>query len=96
MKRPRYLICTRGIEFKPKKYGAKNYGDLIKYFGQTNLDEISHTIEKLRKLSEKVEFKNQHQIELRIKLVRKVDKAITLIKEKEILIKQKETKVQRF
>ena len=34
--------------------GQEKYGDFIKYYCQTNLDEISHTIEKLRKAADKV------------------------------------------
>ena len=36
---------------------------------KTNLDESSHTIEKLRNAAEKVEFEDECHIELRIKLV---------------------------
>ena len=36
--------------------GQEKYGDCIKYDCQTNLEEISHTVEKLIKAGEKVEF----------------------------------------
>ena len=46
----------------PKKYGARS----IKYGCQNNLDEIIHTIEKLKKASEKVEFEDDCPVEIRI------------------------------
>ena len=58
------------------------------------MDESSHTIEKLRKAAEKVEFEDEHHIELRMELVWKVDEAGALTKEKDGLINQLETKVQ--
>ena len=57
------------------------------------MDESSHTIEKLRKEAEKVEFGDEHHIELRMELVWQVDKAGAIIKEKDCLINQLETKV---
>ena len=58
------------------------------------MDEISHTIEKLRKEAEKVEFEDDLHIEITMELVWQVDKAGALIKEKDGLINQLETKVQ--
>ena len=49
--------------------GKVNYGYCIKYSCKNNLDEISHTIEKLKEESEKVEFEYEHHIELIIELV---------------------------
>ena len=60
--------------------GQEKYGDCIKDGCQTNLDESSHTIEKLRKAAEKVEFEDERHIELRMELVRQVDEAEELIK----------------
>ena len=74
--------------------GQEKYGDCIKYGCQTNLDESIHTIEKLRKDAEKVEFEDERHIELRMELVWQVDKARALIKKKDGLINQLETKVQ--
>ena len=74
--------------------GQEKYGDCIKDGCQTNLNENSHTIEKLRKEAEKVEFEDERHIELRMELVWQVDEARALIKEKEGLINQLETKVQ--
>ena len=58
------------------------------------MDESSHTIEKLRKVAEKVEFEGERHIELRMELVWQVDEAGALIKEKGGLINQLENKVQ--
>ena len=74
--------------------GQEKYGDFIKDGFQTNLDESSHTIEKLIKAAEKVEFEDERHIELRMELVWQVDEAGALIKEKYGLINQLETKVQ--
>ena len=74
--------------------GQEKYGDCIKDGCQNNLDESSHTIEKLRKASEKVEFEDERHIELRMELVWQVDEDGALIKEKYGLIKKLETKVQ--
>ena len=80
---------------KPKNIqGKKKYGDCIKDGCQTNLDESSHTIEKLRKSAEKVAFEDERHIDLTMELVWQVDEARALIKEKESLINQMETKVQ--
>ena len=46
--------------------GQVNYGYCIKYGCQNNLGESSHTIEKLIKSAENVEFKNERHIDLRI------------------------------
>ena len=58
------------------------------------MDKISHIIEKMRKEAEKVEFEDERHIDIRMELVWKVDEARALIKEKEGLINQLETKVQ--
>ena len=58
------------------------------------MDKSNHTIEKLRKAAEKVEFEDERHIELRMELVWHVDKGGSLIKEKDDLINQLETKVQ--
>ena len=58
------------------------------------MDESSHTIEKLRKEAEKVEFEDERHIELIVELVWQVDEAGSLIKERDGLINQLETKVQ--
>ena len=55
---------------------------------QNNLDESSHTIEKLIKAAEKVEFEDERHIELIMKLVWQVDEAGSLIKERDGLINQ--------
>ena len=57
------------------------------------MEELSHTVEKLRKAAEKVEFEDERHIELKMELLWKVDKAGALIKEKDVL-NQLETKVQ--
>ena len=62
--------------------GQEKYGDCIKDGCQTNLDESSHTIEKMRKAAEKVEFEDERHVELRMELVWQVDKAEALIKDK--------------
>ena len=58
------------------------------------MDKISHIIEKMRKEAEKVEFEDERHIDIRMELVWKVDEAGALIKEKDGLINQLETKVQ--
>ena len=57
------------------------------------MDESSHTIEKLRKAAEKVEFEDERHVELKMELLWQVDNAGALIKEKDGLY-QLETKVQ--
>ena len=71
----------------------EKYGDCIKDGCQNILEEISHTVEKLRKTAEKVEFEDERHIELRMELLWLVDNAGALIKEKDGL-KQLEKKVQ--
>ena len=74
----------------PTKYVAMR----IQYGCQTNLDESSHAIEKLRKYAEKVEFEDERYIEIIMELVQKVDKSRELIKDKDILINHLERKVK--
>ena len=61
-----------------------------------NLDERSHSIEKMRKSAEKVEFEDDRHLELIMKLVHQVHEAVSLIKVKYGLVYQRETKVQNF
>ena len=56
--------AMQDIECMKVEMGQERYGDCIKYGCQTNLDESSHTIEKLRKLAEKVEFEDKRHLEL--------------------------------
>ena len=58
------------------------------------MDEISHNLEKLIKSAENVEFEYERHIYLIMGLVRQVDEAGALIKDKYGLINQLETKVQ--
>ena len=76
--------------------GQVNYGYCIKYGCQNNLGESSHTIEKLIKSAENVEFEYERHLELITELVQQVDKARALIKVKLFLINQWETKVHDF
>ena len=66
----------------------ERYGDCIKDGCQTKLEKIIHTLEELRKSAEKVEIEDERHIELNMELVRQVDEAGALIKEKYILINQ--------
>ena len=84
----------RNLIESQQNIGQEKYGDCKKYGCQTNLDESSHTIEKLRNSAERVKFEDERHIELRMELVWQVDEAGTLIKEKYGLINQLETKVQ--
>ena len=47
-----------------------------KYGWQNNLDEIRHTIEKLIKEDEKVEFEDERHIDLVMELVWQVDEEV--------------------
>ena len=76
--------------------GQRKYRDCIKDGCQINLDKSSHTIEKQIKAAEKVEVEDEQHIELRMELVRHVYESRALIKEKESLINQLETKVQVY
>ena len=76
--------------------GQEKYGDCIKSSFQTNSDESSHIIEKLRKVDETTEFEYEHHIELRMELVRQVDEAGSHIKGKYSLINQMEIKVREI
>ena len=58
------------------------------------MDKSSHTIEKLIKAAEKLEFEDERHIEIIMELVWKVDKDRSLIKDKDGLINQLETKVK--
>ena len=58
----------------------------IKYSCPARLGESSNTIEKLIKLYERVGFEDERHIELRMELVRQVDEAEELIKDKDNLI----------
>ena len=71
----------------------ENYGYCIKYSCQTNFNEIIHTIQKMIEAAEKVEFEDGRHIEFIMELVRQVDNVGTLIKEKDSLINQLETKL---
>ena len=68
--------------------GQGKYGYCIKDGCQTNLDKSSHTIEKLIKAAEKVEFEDERHIKLIMELVQQVDKAVALIKDKDGLMNQ--------
>ena len=76
--------------------GQEKYGECIKDGCQTNLHEISHTIEKLIKASERVCFEDEHHIDLRMEVARKVDKVRALKKEERKFDKPTEKKVQGF
>ena len=76
--------------------GQEKYGECIKDGCQTNLHEISHTIEKLIKASERVCFEDEHHIDLRMEVARKVDKVRALKKKKESLINQLKKKCRAF
>ena len=69
--------------------GQENYGYCIKYGFQNNLSEISHTIEKLIKVDEMVEFEYEHHIEIIMELVQKFYYARALIKDEYSLINQR-------
>ena len=56
------------IEVK-QNMGQVNYGYCIKYGCQNNQYESIHTIEKLKEAPEKVEFKYEYHVELRMELV---------------------------
>ena len=56
--------------------------------------KASITIQKMIKAAEKVEFEDGHHIEFIMELVRQDNNAGTLIKEKDSLINQLETKLQ--
>ena len=58
------------------------------------MDEIRHTIEKLIKEDEKVEFEDERHIDLVMELVRQVENDESIIKDEDDLINQLETKVQ--
>ena len=60
------------------------------------MDEIRHTIEKLIKEDEKVEFEDERHIDLVMELVWQADEAGALIKDEDGLINQLETKVQHL
>ena len=60
------------------------------------MEEIIHTVEKQRKAAEKVEFEDERHVELKMELLWQVDEAGALIKEKDGLINQLETKVQNL
>ena len=74
--------------------GQEKYEDCIKDSCQTNLDESSHTIDKIRKSSEMVEFEDELHIEIKIELVQKVDEAGSFIKDKDYLINQLFKKIE--
>ena len=84
----------RNLIESQQNIGQEKYGDCKKYGCQTNLDESSHTIEKLRKAAENLEFEDECYTELRIEFVWQVYESGALIKEKDGLINQLETKVQ--
>ena len=88
MKGTRPLRGTSRRYSKPYKYGARR----IKNGCQTNLNEISHIIEKLIKSAEKVGFEYDIHIELIMVLMRRVEKAGALIKYTYGLIKKLEKK----
>ena len=73
--------------------GQGKYRDCIQYGCQTNLDESSHTIEKEIKEAEKLEFEDERHNDLIMELVRQVDEAILLIKDKDSMINQLGTQV---
>ena len=73
--------------------GQEKYEDCIKDGFQTKLDEISHTIEKLIIAAEKIDFEDERHIGLRMELLQQVDKAGALIKDKDGLVIQMETKL---
>ena len=62
----------------------ENYGYYIRYSCQLNLGEYTHTIEKLRKSAEKIEFEYENNIKIIMELVRKVNDSGALIKEKKV------------
>ena len=74
--------------------GQEKYKDCIKYGCQTNLDESVHTVGKLRKSDEKVEFEDELHIEIRMEFMWQVDYSRSIIKDKYVLINQLEIKVQ--
>ena len=60
--------------------GQEKYGECIKDDCQNNFEEISHTVEKLIKAAEKVEFEDERHTELKMELVWKVDESGALFK----------------
>ena len=69
-----------------KNMGKWKYRDSKNYSCQTNLDESSHTIEKLRKSAKRVGFEEELHIEIRMELVQQIDKAVELIEDKYCVI----------
>ena len=64
--------------------GQENYGYCIKYSFQTNLNESIHTIQKMIKAAEKVEFEDGRHIVFIMELVQQVDDAREPIKKKKV------------
>ena len=58
------------------------------------MDGSRHTIEKLTKEDERVEFEDERHIDLVMELVRQVENDESIIKDEDDLINQLETKVQ--